>query len=439
MLAGPGPHSRRPSRSSAAPIEVNAAIAAKHPDDVQIRLDLAKCHHNLGELLLQQGERQAGHRLVPQGRERSTRRWSRQFPDKPRYRESLASNLANLALALETVEPPKVEETYRAALAIYEKLVADYPDNVDYRIGQARCLRNQGTVVADAGQAEQAEAIYRQGPGLARDQGRQGPDRRSGCGCRPALLNNLGDLHRPGAEDAFRRLDRRSPRASWTRKPPASNDRHNLAIAQNNLGELLVELEAAAGGGAASSPSPWPTSRSSWPRPPRRSISRAISASSWQTQGEVAGLRAASRPKAKTALASAVEHQRQAVQLSKNGTAYRELLGSHLLELAEVNLKLGAYDEAARDRARRSQDRSRSDRAQACFDAARLLARLVTQVGGDDKLAQAERDRLTRNYLGRTIVLLREAIDTNPKLAEQDQDRPRHQGSWSRGPSSRRS
>ena len=35
------------------------------------------------------------------------------------------------------------------------------------------------------------------------------------------------------------------------------------------------------------------------------------------------------------------------------------------------------------------------------------------------KLAQAERDRLTRSYLGRTVVLLREVIDTDPKLAEQ--------------------
>ena len=32
---------------------------------------------------------------------------------------------------------------------------------------------------------------------------------------------------------------------------------------------------------------------------------------------------------------------------------------------------------------------------------------------------QADRDRLTRNYLGRTIVLLREAIDSSPTLADQ--------------------
>jgi hypothetical protein len=59
-----------------------------------------------------------------------------------------------------------------------------------------------------------------------------------------------------------------------------------------------------------------------------------------------------------------------------------------------------------------------SARAQACFDAARALARLVTQVGGDSKVSQAERDHLTRVYLTRTVVLLRDAVDANPELSK---------------------
>lgn len=58
-------------------------------------------------------------------------------------------------------------------------------------------------------------------------------------------------------------------------------------------------------------------------------------------------------------------------------------------------------------------------RPEACYDAARLLARLVIQASADEKLHQAERDRLPRIYLTRTVVLLREAIDSSPKLAEQ--------------------
>ena len=57
--------------------------------------------------------------------------------------------------------------------------------------------------------------------------------------------------------------------------------------------------------------------------------------------------------------------------------------------------------------------------ASGCLDAARILARLVAHVSGNGKLTDIERARLTRTYVGRTIVLLREVIDTDPKLADQ--------------------
>ena len=94
------------------------------------------------------------------------------------------------------------------------------------------------------------------------------------------------------------------------------------------------------------------------------------------------------------------------------------MLGSHLLALADINLKSGAYQEAADNALKIPQVVPDADRGQAYLDAARVLARLVVRTGADPKLAQADRDRMTRNYLGRTIVLLREAIDINAKVAE---------------------
>ena len=90
----------------------------------------------------------------------------------------------------------------------------------------------------------------------------------------------------------------------------------------------------------------------------------------------------------------------------------------------KVNLKLGAYDESAKFALDVPRTVPGSKRAEACYDAARILARLVTAAGNDGKLAQADRDRLTRSYLGRTIVLLREAIDTSPTLAAQIKSDP---------------
>src|SRR5262249_32866115 len=98
---------------------------------------------------------------------------------------------------------------------------------------------------------------------------------------------------------------------------------------------------------------------------------------------------------AKAALENAVTHQRQAIRLSKKGPSYRELLGGHLIELAKVNLKLGAYKEAAARMLEVPNAVPASSRAQGCFDAARLLARLVSQAAADRRLASNERDQLT--------------------------------------------
>ena len=92
---------------------------------------------------------------------------------------------------------------------------------------------------------------------------------------------------------------------------------------------------------------------------------------------------------AKTALAKAVDHQRQALKLSRNRPDVRMLLGSHLLELAQVNLKVGAYKEAATNALELPNVVPPSARDQACFDAARVLARLVTQVAADRNLTEA--------------------------------------------------
>jgi ATP/maltotriose-dependent transcriptional regulator MalT len=122
---------------------------------------------------------------------------------------------------------------------------------------------------------------------------------------------------------------------------------------------------------------------------------------------------------AKAKLTEAVDHQRLAVRLGKNSPACRLALASQLIDLAEVTRKLGDYDEAARLALEAPKNAPLSGRASVCFDAAQVLARLLAQLGTDGKLAHEERDRLTRKHLARTIVLVREAADSGPKLVEQ--------------------
>jgi tetratricopeptide (TPR) repeat protein len=135
---------------------------------------------------------------------------------------------------------------------------------------------------------------------------------------------------------------------------------------------------------------------------------------------------------ARAALLAAVEHQRQAVGLSNNAPVCGLKLAEHLIHLAEVNRKLGAYEEAARLALEVPMTVPANSRPQACLDTARVLARVVAQLGADDKIHQAERERLTRTYLTRMVVLLREASDAGPKLAEEIRTDPNIQALKSR-------
>ena len=394
-------------------IDVNTSITSADPDDVQFRLDLAKCHNNLGKLLNENGDAKQAAASFRQSQSISEA-LAKAYPNKPRYQDHLAQSLDNLALALKTVDPAKVEETYNSALAIYEKLVSDYPENVGYRMGHARCLRDVGPVLADSGRPEKAEAMYHKALSLLdtkdvtshkdewlRDQAR--------------VLTFLGALGRPGAEAALRRSIEISADLT-ARKPSFITDYHNLAIAQNNLGEFLLENKRLPEAGLMFAQSVVNFEKLVAESP--RSIEYrghfghvlAQQGSSFEQSGKLLD--------ARTALARAGEQMRQSLKLSKDLAQIRSSLGGYLVALANIDLKLGAYDEAARSALELPKTVPSASRGQACYDAARILARLINGVGSDVKLAQDKRDQLTRTYLGRTIVLLREAIDTDPKLAE---------------------
>jgi serine/threonine-protein kinase len=399
-------------------VEVNGAIAAKHPDDVQIRLDLAKDHNILGEVLRIKGDPKKA--LASCGQARSiNEKLVRDFPDQPRYREALAQNLANLGLVLRETDPAQAEEHFRTALGRFDKLVADNPDNVDYRIGQAHCLRNFGLVLADAGRPEQAEAMYRKALALLETKYARAlvPD---WLRERATVLNNLGQLQLESRRGQAGEETMRSAMAIFeslaARRSPTPEDRHYLAIAQNNLGDLLARHERFAKAGPLLDKSVAQFEMLVAEAP--RSIDyRSHFGVVLATQAQY--LDHTGKPSdARAALLAAVEHQRQAVQLSKNQPAFRQLLGEHLVDLGKIDLKLGAYDHAARLALDLPGTVPPASRARACYDAAQLLARVVDRVGADDKLSQAERDRKTRSYLARTVVLLREAVDASPKLAE---------------------
>ncbi len=393
-------------------VAVNSAIHAKSPEDVPVRLQLAVARHDLGQVLMRQGKPEAAlESLEAASKEHAA--LAREFPDRPKYRLHVADTQDSIALALSALGRPGVDEAFRRASETYEKLVADHPENVDYRVRRATSLRNQGAVLADAGKPEKAEAVLN--GALALLDSRDAKDRPADWRRRQAeILINIGGLKRPGAEDALRRSIAIS--AELAGKPsPAAEDLHNLAIAELNMAEVLVAVHRApeAGPFYERSVADFHKLVDAAPRAAQFRNHFGVVLASQGAWFDGAG----KTPEARSALTAAVEQQRQAVKLSNNAPPYRLAVAEHLIALADVDRKLGAYEESARVALEVPRAVPPARRAQACFDAARALARLVAQIGADRKVPEKERDYLARVYLTRTVVLLRDAVDADPALA----------------------
>ena len=126
---------------------------------------------------------------------------------------------------------------------------------------------------------------------------------------------------------------------------------------------------------------------------------------------------------AKKALESAAAHQRKAVKLTDGKVpTYRDALLGHLEALADVELTLAAYDDARKTAL--EMPRAAAVPAAGYYAAAKTLARAATRMHNDSKLETARRDDLERKCLGSTVLMLREALDADPKLNDQLKTEP---------------
>ena len=118
----------------------------------EYRKDLARSHNNLGILLNNLGKR-------PEAEEQYRKalaiqeKLAAEFPAVPDYRKDLAPSHNNLGILLAGLgKRPEAEEQYRKALAIQEKLVAEFPAVPQYRVDLGGGCCNFGILVRDSGQ-----------------------------------------------------------------------------------------------------------------------------------------------------------------------------------------------------------------------------------------------------------------------------------------------
>lgn len=231
-------------------------------------------------------------------------------------------------------------------------------------------------------------------------------------------LSNLGvfrqEAGRPNAEEPLRSSVAIAQELA-SGKNATRKDRQYLAISRNNLGEALRDQgrhDEARGefhqaidgleGLVAENPA--------------GAENRFYLGYVYEQQGKLLA-RMNQTAAARIAMEKAVASQKQAVkQTDGKLVAYRSALAGHLTGLADVCLTLGDYEgvlQSAVDLARAT-----PDPAQGCLDAAKILAQGQGRLQADAKLALPRKDELGRKFLGRTLVLLREAVDANTKLAD---------------------
>ena len=294
-------------------INLDAKIIAESPDDVLVRFQLAMAHHNFGVVLTKQGKNEAAIEAFRKAHV-INQALVKEFPNTPSYASNLATDFDSLALALNAAGQPGADQNFRDAIAIYERLVAAYPANVDYPIWEANCLCNQGLVLAAAGRRDDAQAHYRKALKLLESvdavlQTSEGMRKQA------IVLSNLGALHRADAEDAFQRSIAVSKKL-LSGKTGTTEDRFNLAIGHNNLSELFIEQKRLpeAGPHFTEAVTNFETLVAEVPKSLdfQHAFGNVLA-------GEAKWMNLTNKPAdARAALTAAIEHQRQAVQLSQN-------------------------------------------------------------------------------------------------------------------------
>jgi serine/threonine-protein kinase len=139
----------------------------------------------------------------------------------------------------------EAEAAYRAALAILERLAADFPGAFKYRGNLALSHNNLGLLLAGLGRRAEAEAEHRTALALLEKLAADYPQpnyRRALAGSHGnlgTLLSNLGRQAEAEAEHRAALALREKLAADYPAEP---NYREDLAHSHNNLGVLLVHL-----------------------------------------------------------------------------------------------------------------------------------------------------------------------------------------------------
>jgi tetratricopeptide (TPR) repeat protein len=258
---------------------------------------------------------------------------------------------------------PEGATLLRQALVLQEQLVRAAPANARHRETQAGLCWNLGMALQTEAKPRDAEGFFRQAADLSRQLAQEEPQQPAHVFNQAASLSQLGLL--------LLRLPGRNEEADAALRACLALRRQQCAVApqspacRSELGAALNNLAMAV------------RARSTW-------------------------------AEARTLLDEAVRHQRAALKIVPKHPQYRLFLRNHLLGLAETLVQLRDHRAAAA--AAEEVPRALPGGRFEPVLAARLLAQCVPLAEADAQLEESARRRQAKDYGGRAVALLQDAL-----------------------------
>jgi serine/threonine-protein kinase len=393
-----------------AAIAVYRQLADDLPATPEYRQGLARATDNLGYALRGLGRRdeaEEAHRYAIAVR----RQLLADFPTVSAHRGNLARSLNNLGNLLKDPKNlPEAEKAYREAIALQQQLVHDAPTVAENRHELATSYVNLGVLFQLTRRARESEEIYRKALALHEQLASDFPTvpmyREDLAVSHFNLANLMADAGRGrDAEPVFVAAIAVQQRlvADY---PAVPEYRRALARTQAGLGELLLNLKRPKEAEPALA-----AARALHEKLLADSPSRAdyhyglaevltLTATLRRDQGALA--------KSLQALDEALPHFQPALRADPHHIAYRSTFRSYQATRVDVLLRQGNHAAAAAEAGQLLQDGA--DPVADSAEAACWLARCVVVGQKDERLSEARRQQLAKEYADRSLAALRRAV-----------------------------
>jgi eukaryotic-like serine/threonine-protein kinase len=223
--------------------------------DAAARSDVASTLNNLGRLQLQLRHLDAAAAAFDEA-VAGWEKLAREHPDNPEYRSKIAQTCHNLCILHRSAgRLDRADEFSQKALKTQEALVHDFPKVAEYRYVLAGVWQSHGNADYVAGRLEQAADAYRKTVTALEPFVKEHPDSMEYRGFMAGTLDNLGVVlmrtnHTDEAEAAMDK-GRQQYEAMAHESPKIPQYRFDLAMCWDNLGNVRSDLNRTADAEAA--------------------------------------------------------------------------------------------------------------------------------------------------------------------------------------------